>query len=197
MGRSATILAMSITTPLDETPVRNRTRHAILNAAIAVLTARPAASLGEIADEAGVARSTLHRYFPDRVSLLAALNDFADEEVRAAMARARMNDGPAAEALIRLLHEYFDAWHNITWQYLERERQGQQDCDDDLHDEDLGALIQRGFADGTIDPSLTNSWLQQMLWAVIYSSWEGIRYGSNRVDALKEAERTLLKIIRP
>ena len=38
----------------------------------------------EIADAAYVARSTLHRYFPDRASLLEAVRQFADEEIAAA-----------------------------------------------------------------------------------------------------------------
>ena len=47
--------------------VRDRTRAALLSAAIDVLTDNTAASMGEIAKAAGVARSTLNRYFPDRV----------------------------------------------------------------------------------------------------------------------------------
>ena len=57
----------------SETGTRGRTRKAILDAAIRVLAADPSASLGQIADAADVGRTTLHRYFPDRAELLAAV----------------------------------------------------------------------------------------------------------------------------
>ena len=72
-----------------ETPTRTRTRNAILEAALAVLTENAGASLGDVADAAKVARSTLHRYFPERTNLVAALNQFAEEQIAAATKRAR------------------------------------------------------------------------------------------------------------
>jgi serine phosphatase RsbU (regulator of sigma subunit) len=53
--------------------VRNRER--ILDAAERMLQRSPSATLAEIAAAAGVARSTLHRRFPNRDDLLAALRD--------------------------------------------------------------------------------------------------------------------------
>ncbi len=46
------------------TPTRNRTERAILEAAVSVLARDRAATLPQIAQAAGVGRTTLHRYFP-------------------------------------------------------------------------------------------------------------------------------------
>jgi TetR/AcrR family transcriptional repressor of mexCD-oprJ operon len=47
----------------------DRTQMAILDAVARVLRWRPDAALADIADEAGVGRATLYRYFPTRQSL--------------------------------------------------------------------------------------------------------------------------------
>lgn len=112
-------------------PVRGRaqrTRNAILRAAVTLLSQNPAASLGEIADAANVARSTLHRYFPERTGLIEALHTFAEGEINAAIMRAKLDEGTAAEALVRLCHEYFDHWDTITWVYMESLKQPSDSC---------------------------------------------------------------------
>ncbi len=52
---------------------RERTRKAILDAAMTVLADNPSASLTDIAAAADVGRSTVHRYYPERTDLLRAL----------------------------------------------------------------------------------------------------------------------------
>ena len=53
--------------------MRGRTRKAILDAAMTVLADNPAAPLADIATAADVGRSTVHRYFPERIDLIRAL----------------------------------------------------------------------------------------------------------------------------
>ncbi|HYH12595.1 MAG TPA: TetR/AcrR family transcriptional regulator [Thermomicrobiales bacterium] len=181
-----------------ETPARTRTRNAILKAAIGVLSQNQAASLGEIADAAGVARSTLHRYFPERTDLIEGLRRYADEEASAATRRARLDEGPALDALIRLCHEYFDIWDTIVWAYME----SLKECDDgssfnEQYDPSITALIERGHQDGTIDRAVPNAWLQQLLWALLYSAWELIRQGGSRHEALTLALDSLRRLTAP
>ena len=61
----------------------------------------PSAALGEVAAAAGVGRTTLHRYFPERSDLLSALVVHVLEQVAAAMERAAPTHGPAPAALGR------------------------------------------------------------------------------------------------
>ena len=187
---------MAVTTA--ETRTRARTRAAILRAAIGVLTADQAASLGDIADAAGVARSTLHRYYPEREDLIAALRAYARDEICAATTRARLDDGPAIEALARLCHEYFDHWDTLTWSYLDSisEAQGSHASDGDL-DPALSAVISRGHADGTIDATVPDPWLQQVLWALLYSAAAYARQGATKHAALTLLLTSLRRLAAP
>lgn len=181
-----------------DTPARTRTRNAILRAAITVLSQNPAASLGEIADAAEVARSTLHRYFPERSALTDAMNTYAAEEIGAATRRARLDQGSAADALIRLCHEYFDHWDTITWIYMESMQEcADGDAFDERMDPDMTTLIERGHRDGSIDPSIPNAWLQQLLWALLYSAWEYIRQGRSKHEALTLTLDSLRRLTTP
>ena len=181
-----------------DSPTRTRTRRVILQAAVSVLSHNPAASLGEIADAAEVARSTLHRYFPERSDLLDALRRYASDEIAAATTRARLHEGSAAEALVRLCHEYFDCWDTITWVYMDSmQQESPPSCDDDPLDPGLTALIERGQRDGTIDAALPAAWIQQALWALLYSAWEYVRQGAPKHDALTLCLTTLRKVVTP
>ena len=87
---------------MTESATRTRTRQAILAAAVTVFARDPSAALGEVAAAAGVGRTTLHRYFPERSDLLSALATHLLEAVAAAMERAAPALGPAPEALGRV-----------------------------------------------------------------------------------------------
>ena len=181
-----------------ETPTRTRTRTAILKAAIGVLSQNPAASLGEIADTAGVARSTLHRYFPERTDLIEALHRFADDEVAAATKRARLDEGAANDALVRLCHEYFNLWSTIMWSYLQSLKESEDGSGfSEQYDPSITALIERGHRDSTIDPAVPNAWIQQVMWALLYSAWELIGQGSSRHEALTLALDSLRRLTTP
>jgi AcrR family transcriptional regulator len=78
-----------------------RNLAAILEAARRTLAERPGASMQEIAEAAGLHRATVHRHFASRDDLLAALRARSLEEVSAGLDAARLDDGPAREALGR------------------------------------------------------------------------------------------------
>jgi AcrR family transcriptional regulator len=74
---------------------------AILEAARRTLAERPGASMQEIAEVAGLHRATVHRHFASRDALIAALRARSLEEVSAGLDAARLDHGPAREALAR------------------------------------------------------------------------------------------------
>ena len=189
---------MNTTEEPRETRTRRRTHNAILASAVSVLSQHPTASLAEIADAAGVARSTLHRYFPEREDLLSTLRAHSQERLDAATARARPDEGSALDALVRLCHEYFDLWETLTWMYMEslHDNDGPNTIEEQL-DPTLTRLIERGYHDGSIDPMIPNSWIQQLLWAVLYSGWEFIRMGGSKHEALQLTLESVRRMTSP
>ena len=76
-------------------------RDAILEAAAGVLARSDGASMGDVAAAAEISRGTLYRYFPNRESLLLALEAAADEEARVRLAEAGLDRVPVDEGLAR------------------------------------------------------------------------------------------------
>lgn len=116
--RNRTRLRFGFVTTIHSAPeqsaTRERTRKAILDAAVSVFASKPAATLSEIASAAKVGRTTLHRYFPERSDLVDAVAAEATRAVGEAAAAARLGEGTGAEALVRLCHEYFELADLLT-----------------------------------------------------------------------------------
>jgi AcrR family transcriptional regulator len=74
----------------------------ILEAANTVLTADPGASLERIAEEAGLARATVHRRFSSRQALLDALAQQLTDRYLLGLKQARVKTAPPVIALHRL-----------------------------------------------------------------------------------------------
>ncbi|MGW1926244.1 TetR/AcrR family transcriptional regulator [Streptomyces massasporeus] len=121
------------------------------------------------------------------------------DRVAAAADRARLDDGPAPEALERLCLEYFelgdrllllyDVPQFVAWSGIEEESAA---------DLALLALIRRGQKDGTLDPEVDVSWLQDVLWALLYAAWMQARDQCiPKHTALSLCLRTLRKAVAP
>ncbi|GAA1441489.1 TetR/AcrR family transcriptional regulator [Nocardiopsis tropica] len=80
----------------------------IIEAAKAVFTDDPNASLEQVAEHAGLARTTVHRRFASRRSLLAALAVELNEHYLRALDRARVATAPPMVALYRLTEIAFE-----------------------------------------------------------------------------------------
>ena len=84
-------------------PVQDRTRAAIVEAAIQVLADEGiSAKLDTVAVAAGVSRATLYRHFSSREELLGALVDAAYEEVVERLRDAQLDAVPFTEGLARV-----------------------------------------------------------------------------------------------
>ncbi|MFC7880190.1 TetR/AcrR family transcriptional regulator [Isoptericola sp. NPDC057391] len=177
-----------------ETGVRARTRRAIVEAAVTQLARDPGVALGQIADAAGVGRTTLHRYFPDRAGLLTAVAEESADRVRGARERARLEAGTAREALVRLCPEYLLLGDLLTLMFTGVVPDSAiDDCEDD---DPLVALVERGRDDGSIDPALSVGWVIGTLWAQLYLAWATLREGSEaRHDVVQQLMRTVDKAV--
>jgi AcrR family transcriptional regulator len=175
---------------------RNRTRQAIVDAAIEMLAQHPAASLGEIAAAAGVGRTTLHRYFAERSDLLTAVIAEGNERLRRATTLARLDEGDGADALLRLCREYFDLGDVLSLVFGEAQLQMGDDCFDQVTAVDFAGLIGRGHADGSIDRRLPATWIGSLLWSQLYAAWS-YQGDESRHQVLDLLIRSLSGAIRP
>ena len=156
--------------PSNRNRASARTRIAILNAAAPLLARNPAATMADIAERAETVRSTVHRYFPERADLITALRAYADEQMAEAGARARLEEGPAGMALLRLCAEYFES-ADLVWASYGNLARTQEIESAGAVDVRLRCLIERGHTDGSIDPALPPAWIEQALWSLLYTAW--------------------------
>src|SRR5882762_10209535 len=80
-------------------------REQVLRAAAGLLMRKGAATMDEVARAAGISRATLNRQFAGREALVRALEELGIVECEGALAKARLDDGPAADAVRRLVRE--------------------------------------------------------------------------------------------
>jgi TetR/AcrR family transcriptional regulator, mexCD-oprJ operon repressor len=131
--------------------MRDHVAAAILEVAAQILAdKREAASLADIASAAGVARSTLYRYFPNREALLAALADTAARELRSRLDESHDDELPVPEAIARITRGFIATGSKyIALAYLWPKPAG-----DSYLTDPLLRLFRRGVADGTLRADL-------------------------------------------
>ncbi|MFD4295347.1 TetR/AcrR family transcriptional regulator [Rhodococcus sp. NPDC058505] len=186
-----------MTTAVTESGTKARTRRAILDAAVDVLSKNPSAPLSDIAAAADVGRSTLHRYYPERGELVAALGTHALDKLDAALVRARPTEGPADEALRRMSHECFEIGPTLALVYGDPQVLSNEAfwVRLDRTDAPLLELLERGIAEGTFTATLKVRWLRRMLWWCLLTGWEAFDYEQyTRTEALAAIDETVARI---
>jgi len=158
--------------------IRPTSRDAILEASFQVLNKTPGASLGDIAEHAGVGRATLHRHFSSRDALMAALAKAAmnelNEAIEAAVADATSYGDGLKRALTAIIPLAERQW------FLANETTG--------HDADIAAAyeadkaqliadIDAAKAEGTFAQSVPTSWIATSYENLIYAAWTMVRAG--------------------
>ncbi|KAB2350122.1 TetR/AcrR family transcriptional regulator [Actinomadura rudentiformis] len=173
-----------------------RSRAAILDAAVQVLNTRPDASVEAIAAAAGVTRQTVYAHFPSRERLLAAVLDRLTEETVAEMDAADLEVGPAADALLRLI----DAGartagrHPVLLQKISAlpvSPQGDQERHTAVADR-LKRIIQRGQRTGEFDDRLPPDWLVAVTIKLAHTASEERDAGRLTGEEADELLRTSL-----
>lgn len=187
------------------TAVRERTRTAILHAAIRVLSQNRSAGFRDIAAEAGVARSTVHRYFADRAALLAGLAGFVDEEYERVVRESRLEEDSGLEAMLRLATGLVDRLDVFGWwlqPFDDDATASAEPASDttsepgDLYDPQIDAVVARGHDDGSIDSQLPSVWINTLLWSMLYSvnalyQHVPMTLGEARAHLLRTMEKSL------
>ncbi|GGS79103.1 TetR/AcrR family transcriptional regulator [Streptomyces violaceus] len=168
-----------------------RSRAAILDAAVRLLRQRPDAGMEAIAAAAGVTRQTVYAHFSSRDALLVAAVDRITEDAVAAMDAAALDEGPARAALLRFLDASWRSFEDNT-PLLQAAPSGTPgDGEQARHEpvaERLARLVERGQRAGEFTPGLPPRWLVTMTVALGHAA--GDEVGSGRMTST-EAETAL------
>ncbi|MGW6565645.1 TetR/AcrR family transcriptional regulator [Streptomyces sp. NPDC054975] len=160
-----------------------RSRVAVLDAAVRLLAERPDAGMAAIAAAAGVTRQTVYAHFGTRDALLDAVADRITDQAMAAMDEAEANGGPALDQLLQL--------QDIGWRLFEQNpvllqlggtRAGAAAAP--ARHEPVAArlarLIEQGQASGEFDPAPPSTWLVAAVTALGHAA--GDEVGARRLS---------------
>ncbi|MFD0556544.1 TetR/AcrR family transcriptional regulator [Stackebrandtia endophytica] len=181
-----------------ESNTRSRTRRAILDAAVSLLSKDATASLSDIAAEAGVGRTTVHRYFPERADLLKAISTDALEQIETMSTRARLDEGPAIDGLRRLCQEYFELGEVLNLLFNNPQLITNEEWTNPTEaDHALDDLVKRGLADGEFADHVTPQWAVHVLWSLLYAGWSHVEQdGVSKHEALTRTIATLTNALK-
>ncbi|UJV44812.1 TetR family transcriptional regulator [Streptomyces sp. AMCC400023] len=146
-------------------------REHVLRSAAALLTRKSTATMDEVAKAAGISRATLHRHFAGRDALVRALEALGIAECEAALDAARPDEGPARDAVRRLVREIEPAAGLLAFLYTENqlfEGEGQHEGWARI-DAAIATLFKRGQAAGEFRIDLTPAWLTEALYGLLAS----------------------------
>lgn len=170
-----------------------RSRSAIVDAAVRLLGERPEASVEAIAAAAGVTRQTVYAHYPSRNEVLTAVFDRLTAETDAALDSARLDELPAATGLLRLL--------DVSWEIADRypglrhaeppsaDRRQESEQHRPITDR-LERIARRGQESGEFDRGAEPRWLAAATVALGHAAGAEVAAGRMAPAAAAEALRT-------
>lgn len=163
-----------------------RTREKILAAATRTLNSNLRASLADIAREADVGRTTLHRFFPTRAALMEALLERALNRLDAVFERVDFEQ-PLAGALSQLVTECLPVGPEMVLignnpEIWEGDWGGRYERYASI----LEHAIERAQARGEARASVPSWWAAQLVMLNLWGGWYVVSEGYVGVRALPE-----------
>jgi AcrR family transcriptional regulator len=188
------------------TPVRQqradarRNIAAILDAAVLCLTRDPDASIGEIAQAAGVGRVTLYGHFQTRADLVDAVLTRTVTQADAVLDRLDSTGDPR-EALARLVDASWQIVHQFRSVHQAAQRELPPERIHGSHDRirrRLQTVIERGQRAGTFRPDLPKKWLITAAISLMHAAAEESAAGRLAArDAPRFITATMLAALTP
>lgn len=160
----------------------------LLEAVATALAGNLGASMQELADEAGVGRTTLHRRFPSRQALTDAVARHALDEAERIMTACGMDDRPVDEVLDRLAAEVLPLAlsYALIWAEPPITERTPLEAEVDLLDDRFERFAARAQAGGFLRPDVPARWVVYSLGSQALAVWWAARSG---FVGPREAER--------
>ncbi|MFD3661470.1 TetR/AcrR family transcriptional regulator [Streptomyces sp. NPDC058659] len=154
-------------------------RTQVLHSAAGLLSRKATATMDEVARAAGIGRATLHRHFAGRDALVRALEELGIQELEEALDRARLDEGPADEAVRRLVAGTEPMAPLLSFLVTENQLfEGDQQNEGWARlDARVSDLFRRGQEQGAFRIDLTPAWLTEALYGLIGSAAWAVQDG--------------------
>lgn len=157
---------------------RRAVKRPLLDVVAEVLVAQPGASLAEVAEAAGISRTTLHKHYATRDELVRAVGLRATEIWEQAV--DRVADEPGTEAGLRgLLGAMIESGPQLTFLW----RNPVLDEDEELTQRYIDvekrclAVLDRARQQGILAAATPDWWLLQTVYALVYTAAEAVQFG--------------------
>jgi AcrR family transcriptional regulator len=149
-----------------------------------------AATINDVAAEAGVGRATVYRYFSGRDRLVAALWETALSEMDERLATARLEQVPFEEGLARLVRTI--ATVGERYEVLLREQTAVElERGREVLGDRVRALFERGSKEGALRSDLSPDLLGEMLGGLVVS---GLRLALEQGLGIEEASASVIDV---
>jgi len=171
---------MSVRVARRLSAVRRDAKAAVLDAAVEVLVADPSASLAEVAEAAGIGRTTLHKHYATRDDLLRAVGHRAIDRWEHVIAEADTSSTQAEDGGLRALaaamisvgphlaflwrNPIFDRSEDIGRRWKSVEPQAM-------------AILERAQKQGQLRAEVSGYWLLHTFYSLVYVAAESIYDG--------------------
>jgi AcrR family transcriptional regulator len=171
-----------------------RSVRSILEAAERVLSANPAASMEQIAEAAGVARTTIHRRFASRQALTEVLAATAVQQLRAAVEAGRPETAPPLVALHQITANVLRT--KISWRFALEQPAAPGSAASEVQQQVVRRcleLLGRVRDLGVLDANTDLDWARRVYYALIGESLHGDDAGTDPDILASRIVDTLLR----
>jgi AcrR family transcriptional regulator len=150
-----------------------RTVRTILEAAERVLSKNPSASMEQIAEAAGVARTTVHRRFASRDALVSAMEGWATRQFAAAVDSANPETAPPLVALYQVTASVLRV--KIDWGFAMSRASSDPEVarvHSEVEDR-CERLFLKAQATGLLRADVDPAWARRVYYALIHEAAQG------------------------
>jgi AcrR family transcriptional regulator len=136
------------------------------------LAANRTATLPEIAGVAGVGRTTLHRYFADRETLIYEATLDSISVLLETADQAAVDQGSAIEAMRRVITALVSVGDRVLFLFGDPAVLRDIPPAEHPNEELFINLIKRGHDEGVFDPDLNPTWIRHTLYGLVLQGCE-------------------------